>query len=166
MSKHDEDINKDLLISREAYAEVYREILKRYKQLQKDQKTLPSKFVQSEDFENHLLNAADLKHRAIEVWRDALACFDSIKADYDFYSSHMTLYDAESFLKERGFDRITDKLREAYVNANKDMNELTKEVGNIDALSQATERLVRAFESDETNCRRLLERKNKLIGIQ
>jgi hypothetical protein len=161
------NIRTELLVANQTYEEVYAKLFKEFKKLQNEQKDLPIDFTgKHEEYENHLLKAAGLKHKSIEVWRDSLASIESINYDTTFYSAQFKLFEAESFLKEHGFDKITDALREAVVNGDEDMNKLFKIKGNIDSLAKATERLVRAFESDETNCRRLLERQNKLLGIQ
>lgn len=151
----------------EGYRTLHDEILiKEYKNLQKEQGKLPKHYTDNnQDFEDHILAAANAKHQAIELYRSSLTAYDSISADLDYFSAQLKLYLAESFLQEHGFDRPTDSLRESFVKSNATIKDLIKVQGKLESLSGATERLVKAFENDETNCRRLLERKTKYQGL-
>ena len=140
-------------------------LMKDYKVLQKEQGLLPKTYTNNnQDFEDHILAAANSKHKAIELYRTSLTAYDSICAELEYFSAQLKLYLSEGFLKEHGFDRATDSLRDSFVKSNVTIKDLIKVKGDLESLSGATERLVKAFENDETNCRRLLERKTKYLG--
>lgn len=167
LSEKEKAIYDEMETRLSGYKDLHDEVLmKEYKNLQKEQGKLPKTYTNNDqDFEDHILAAANAKHQAIELYRSSLTAYDSICADLDYFSAQLKLYLAESFLQEHGFDRPTDNLRESFVKSNATIKDLTKVQGKLEALSSATDKLVKAFENDETNCRRLLERKTKYLGM-
>ena len=162
----EQEVNTEMDSATKSYELMEKTLMGSFKQLQANQGQLPKKFIgQDDDYEDFVLQSADSKHKAIELWRDSLGSYESLSADLDYFTAQLKLYVAESFLSEHGFDRATDALRDSFVKSNKKIKELIKLKGKLESLSGASERLVRAFESDEVNCRRLLERKNKLTGF-
>jgi len=139
---------------------------KRLDSLILEQDKFPKQFSgELEDYEDHILLASQCKHKAISLSKDLIALFEAMISDYNYFSSQMKLYLAESFLQEHGFDKPTEALRDAYVSADENLRDFLKIKGKMKALSNAAEKLVKAFESDETNYRRLLERQTRLTGI-
>lgn len=131
-----------------------------------EQEKFPKKFSgKTEDYEDYILMASQCKHQAIALFRDLTALYESINTDFNYFSSQLKLYLAESFLSEHGFDKPTESLREAYVSADDTIRNFSKVRAKIKANANAAEKLVKAFESDETNYRRLLERQTRLTGI-
>jgi hypothetical protein len=160
------DIDLELQVATQTYKVLHNTLFKNYEDLRKEQQKFPSRFVaKNEDYENHLLKAAELKHKSIELFRDASATSDALRADFDHLEAHMKIYGAKDFLEQMGFDKITESMRDNYVKLSPDILDLIKVKAELDALFEASERLVKAFEGDETNCRRLLERQNKLTGL-
>jgi hypothetical protein len=151
------------------YLQIYAEMFKEYQRLQTEQKKMPLKFSpknkDNENYEDHLLTAARHKHEAIELFRTTSATSDAIRADIDHISAHIELYEAKEALELMGWDKVTEGLRETFVKANTELHKLLKVKGDLKALFESAEFLVKAFEGDETNCRRLLERQNKLTGL-
>lgn len=131
-----------------------------------EQEKFPKRFSgQNDDYEDHILLASQCKHEAISLFRDLIALYESINTDSNYFASQLKLYLAESFLSEHGFDKPTEALRDAYVSADETIRDFLKLKARIKADSTAAEKLVKAFESDETNYRRLLERQTKLTGF-
>jgi hypothetical protein len=160
------EYTKEMTESLRLYKESYSQLFKVYEDLRKEHGSLPQKFVgRKDDYEDHILKAANCKHKSIELWRDSAGMFESLVADLEFFEASFQLYLADSFLQDHGFERATDKLRESYVKTNPLIKDLIKEKGKLKSLAGASEKLVKAFENDETNCRRLLERQTKYVGI-
>jgi hypothetical protein len=161
------EIEKQMTESLKSYDSIYESLLSVYQELRGKHGELPQTFVgrKNEHYEDYILKAANCKHQAIELWRDSTGSFESLIADYDYYEAQMQLYLAESFLQEHGFERSTDKLRESFVKTSPLIKDLIKTRGKLKSLSGASEKLVKAFENDETNCRRLLERQTKYSGV-
>ena len=160
------EYKKEMEDSLNLYKAAYFDLFKVYEALRKEHGTLPQVFIgRKENYEDHILKAAGCKHKSIELWRDSNGMFESLIADLDFFEANIQLYLADEFLQTHGFDRATDKLRESYVKTNPLIKDLIKEKGKLKSLAGASEKLVKAFENDETNCRRLLERQTKYVGI-
>lgn len=164
----------DQLTDKEVTEEI-KALLVRYKQgqdildkelalLNTQREKLPKKFSEKEDFEDFLILASQLKHRAITLQRSSTSMSGTIDIDYDYIYAQLLLYSAEDFLKDK-FDKVTDKLRDQYVNSKKDLKALLKIRVKIRAVEGSAAQLVRAFESDEVNCRKFLDLKNKLKGL-
>lgn len=131
-----------------------------------EQEKFPKQFSgKLEDYEDYILLASQCKHNSISLSKDMIAIYESMNSDYNYFASQMKLYLAESFLQEHGFDKPTEALRDAYVAADDGLRDFLKVKGRFKALTNASEKLVKAFESDETNYRRLLERQTRLTGI-
>lgn len=160
------EIKKEIKELAEEYAKMETFLGSKLDSLIVEQEKFPKQFSgKMEDYEDHILLASQCKHKAIELTKDLVAIFESMNADYAYFSSQMKLYLAESFLQEHGFDKPTEALRDAYVSADETLRTFLKTKGRLKALSNAAEKLVKAFESDETNYRRLLERQTRLTGI-
>jgi hypothetical protein len=147
------------------YTEMYAALDGSFKELQEAQFQFPQAFVDSEKFEEWTLIAANCKHRALDLSRRCVALNSSVDIDGGLLTANVLLNEAEAFLKDRGFERATDSLREAVVSHNKDLAEFMKLKGRIKALFEAAGRLHRAFETDETNFRVFAGYKNRASGF-
>jgi hypothetical protein len=161
------EIKNEMTVGINSYQEMFNTLKITYLKLKDKHGSIPEKFIgrEKDDWEDHILLAANAKHLTIELWRDSSGSFESISADIDYFEANIVIHIADAFLTEHGFDRSTDKLRESFVKTNPLMRDLLKLQGQLKALSSASEKLVKAFENDETNCRRLLERQTKYNGL-
>lgn len=153
----------------EKYNDVYKIINAEIKALDDRQKKFPEKYMaraNEGNYEDLLILASQLKHRAIVVTRNVTGALVELDAELDYFESQILLYFAEYFLKEKGFDKITDLLRNSYLKSNKELKKLKVLKGKIKAVEESTEALIKAFESDEVNFRKFLDMKNKLRGLQ
>lgn len=148
----------------DTYKEGLKVIESEYQILLKQQDKLPKKFIISYDFEDALILASQLKHRSIQMLKNSTGLYEAAKIDVDYLESQLLLNVADEFLRDK-FDKITDNLRRAFVSSHKGLKSLLKVKGKLMALQEASEKLVRAFESDEVNCRKFVEMKNKLKGM-
>lgn len=151
------------------FAEASKLIEAEMKSLEARQKKFPEKYLQKANegnYEDLLIQAAQLKHKSILLNRNVAGIYVAIDSEIDYYESQILLYFAEYFLKEKGFDKITDLLRNSYLKSSKELKKLKILKGRIQGNQKASEQLVRAFESDEVNFRKFLDMKNKLRGLQ
>lgn len=146
------------------YSKAEEFLRKEFDLLSKQQEKLPQKFSQHEDFEDFVILASECKHRSIRLLRHALAASGTLGADMDYVVGHLRLYIAEDFLKQH-VDKVTDLLRNSYISSNKSVRALIVLQSKIDAFTEVSEKLVRAFEGDEVNCRKFMELRNKLKGL-
>lgn len=150
------------------YVEGYKLLDKEYKTLETKQKQFPVKYLvkaSEGNYEDLLILAAQLKHQSIKINRNATGLLVNLVTDLDYYESQMLLYFAEIFLKEKGFDKVTDLLRNSYLSSSKEIKKLRALKGKVKAIVDSAEDLIRAFESDEVNFRKFMEMNNKLKGI-
>lgn len=156
---------KEITTFEEAYKIVDREL----KSLEIRQQKFPEKYITKAtegDYENLLILASQLKHKSITLSRNITGVMVALIAELEYYEAQILLYFAEYFLKEKGFDKITDLLRNSYISSSKELKKLNVLKGKLKALEKSAEQLVRAFESDEVNFRKFLDMKNKLKGLQ
>ena len=136
-----------------------------YKMLSSRQDKFPHKFVATIDFEDFVILASQCKHKSISLMKNSMAISGRIESDMDYIESLIRMHLADLFLKDK-FDRVTDVLRESYIKSNKNIKKLKKLKKEIISFPDVSEKLVRAFEGDEVNCRKFLDMKNKLRGLQ
>jgi hypothetical protein len=169
MEKLDAETKIKLSITKatKEYEELNAVLSKTYDELSVKHERLPAKIVDNkEDFENHMLFSAHQKHEALKLWKNAMAGFTSIDLDVSGFVSELKMKVAETFLQEHGFDRATDALREAFVMGVDELRSLMKIRAHLEVLAKVSERLVRSFEGDETNCRKIMDKINTLSGIK
>lgn len=150
------------------YVEGYKLLEKEMKSLEDHQQKFPGKYLQKAsegNYEDLLILASQLKHRSIKLNRNSAGLLVNTATDLDYYESQILLYFAEVFLKDKGFDKVTDLLRNSYLSSSKEIKKLRVVKGKLKALMESAEALVRAFESDEVNFRKFMDMKNKLKGI-
>lgn len=137
---------------------------KDYDELIKIKETFPVRLVESEDFEDLLIKASNAKFKAIVLVRKLTGLYSEIEYELDFIISNFKLYIADDALSDK-FDKITEGLREAYVNSKSDLIDLKELKKSIEVFADSAEKLVKMFDSDEVNFRRIAEKKNKLLGF-
>jgi hypothetical protein len=150
------------------YIEGYKLLEKEVKSLEDHQQKFPAKYLTKAsegNYEDLLILASQLKHRSIKLNRNAAGLLVNTDTDLDYYEAQILLYFAEPFLKDKGFDKITDLLRNSYLSSSKEIKKLRVVKGKLKAVMESAESLVRAFESDEVNFRKFMDMKNKLRGI-
>lgn len=138
------------------------------KNLEKKQQSFPLKYLEKANegnYEDLLIQASQLKHKSISLHRNVSGIEVSLDTEIGYFEAQILLYFAEFFLKDKGFDKVTDLLRNSYLKSSKELKKLKNLQGKILANKKASEQLVRAFESDEVNFRKFLDMKNKLRGL-
>lgn len=146
------------------YAKAFEEFDKRYNAIDKEAMLFPIKMSKTDDIEELMLKAAKLKHESLNVMKNSMIMFASIKYDSKFIESKMKLELADIFLIDK-FDRITDSLRDSFVASNKYLLQLKKLEMKYEVLGNSAEQMNRDLANDEINFRRLLEARNKLNGL-
>jgi hypothetical protein len=116
-------------------------------------------------YEDLVLFVANCKHEALELWKYAMALYESMETDQEYYSSRFYLDVAEDYLFSKGFTKITESLRNNFLSSKEVIRDFKKFSAEASALKDASRKLVDAFESDEVNFRRFLDRKSNLGGF-
>lgn len=110
-------------------------------------------------YEDLLLFVSSCKHEAREVWRYSLALCDDLDTDISYCEAQLLLEVADEYLKSKGFAKVSESLRKAFVNSQEDFKELKKLYGRVKALKDSSRKLLDNFEADEVNYRKFSERK-------
>lgn len=161
----EKQMNEQLLVFVNEYQKASKLLEDEFEFLYKEHDKFPKKYSDKDDFENFLLLASSLKHRSIRFMKSAMSIDGRISSDLDYFESMLTIHLADTFLEDKGFDKVTDKLRVYYVNSNKNIKELRKYKSSISSFVDIAEKMVRAFDADEVDCRKFLDMKNKLRGL-
>ena len=166
MSERELELKKEMKSLYLEYSKAEDMLINRIASMEMEREKFPSRMSDAESsLEDLILSAARHKHDAISLTRDSISISESMNIDCDYFCSQIKLFMAESFLKEHGFDKTTESLRDAYVSSNQELRQIMKLMGRVKAIANVSEKLVRAFESDETNYRKLMERQTKLTGL-
>lgn len=155
---------KDLL---KLYEKTYQKEMKgQYDALLKIKEGFPTKFVdqKDEDYETHMLEAANAKHESIVSARRFTGIASEVALEIEYFESLFKIELADSALSLK-FEKITEGLRDAYVKTKKELKDLKSFHQKMSNYAKSADRLVRAFESDEINFRRLADKHNKMHGI-
>lgn len=146
-------LDKEILKIENEYRKIYETVLAKHKRLEALHEDFPVKFIKDEKYEDLVLQAANYKHQTIQLMREATAIAGNCKADYEYLEGQLKLYSADTFLREK-FDKVTDSLRNSFVKSKKPVRNILKILKGVEAIQNASEKLVRAFEMDEVNFRR------------
>jgi len=157
-------INQEMEELISAYNKMYKSIRSELDKICKIREQFPIKFLTSEDYEDHVITASGCKHKAIQLKRAGIAQYTAVDSDYKHYSAKLKIDIADGYLSMR-FDKVTDKLRESYVDANTNVYRLRKLRGRFNSIMEEATDLVRQFQADEYNFRIFMEQVNKLKGI-
>lgn len=149
------------------YTTALNSLEKNYKDGEEAKATFPEKYISSkdEDYENLLILAANLKHQMVSLNKMAMGIYSSVSIELDYNEAQILLNHSELALKQKGFDKITDTLRQSYLSSSKEIKKIRVLKGKIRAVMEASDDLIKAFESDEVNFRKFLDMKNKLRGL-
>lgn len=146
------------------YKTLFQTLEKKHKALDSVHEKFPKTFLKDTKYEDLVLVASRHKHEAIQLLREVLAVAGACKTDSEYLDGQMRLYSADTFLKEV-FDKVTDSLRNSFVNSNPHMRKLKKALKGLESLSITAEKLVRAFEADEVNFRRFHQVQGNITGL-
>lgn len=116
-------------------------------------------------YEDLVLFVANCKHEALDLWKYSMALYEAMETDQEYYSSRFYLDVAEDYLFSKGFTKITEALRNNFLSSKDVIRNFKKISAEASALKDASKKLVDAFESDEVNFRRFLDRKSNLVGL-
>ena len=136
---------------------------KEYKELIKIKEGFPARYLDKSEFEDLVLKASAAKFRAAQVARKLSGLASEAEYELDFLVANFKLYISDDALSEK-FDKITEGLRDAYVNSKIELKELGKLVSRVKIFADSAEKMIRQFDSDEINFRRLLDRQ-KMMGF-
>lgn len=151
----------------ERYKKVEFQLKNEYENLMKVKNKFPKKYIDSKeiDYENHMIEAAGAKHESIVVARRFAGFASELKIELEYFEALFKIELADSALALK-FEKITEGLRDAYVLTKKEIKELKLLSSNVESFSKSADKLVKAFESDEINFRRLADKHNKMQGFQ
>jgi hypothetical protein len=111
-----------------------------------------------------MLQAASVKFEAIVMARRYSGLAADMAVELEFVRANFKLNIADDALSEK-FEKITEGLRDAYVISKLEIKELTKLNDRVNNHADSAEKLIKAFDGDEINFRRIADRKNKLGGF-
>jgi len=168
MNLTEQDIIDDLQKFLKSYTEMFNTIKKnKYEPIMQIKQGFPIKYLQDSNYDDLTLQASDAKHRAIELEKILQGLNDDMKIEIESAEANLVLYFAPQFLKDLGFDKPTSDMIGRYLNNEnlKVLKDLKKLHNLVDKLGTSAERLIRAFEADEVNFRRIMDKQTKLIGF-
>ena len=116
-------------------------------------------------YEDLLLFVANCKHEALELWKYSCSVYEDIKLSEEHFSGRFLIDVAEDALRDKGYTKIIQDFRVAYLSSRTELKELKKIMGRSKVLRDATSKLLSALEADEVNFRKFTERSTKLGGI-
>lgn len=114
-------------------------------------------------YEDLLLFVAHCKYEAIDLWKFSSAAHDDVKADLEYFEAQMLLEVSESYLKRKGFSKISLDVRDAFLKSQEDLKDYKKLLGKFKSLRDSSKKLVDGLEANEVNFRKFADRKN--IGL-
>lgn len=139
------------------YASLSKDLDSKHEVLSQIKDQFPESYDPKADLESSLLLAGSAKHKAIQLWRAAMKAHGMILKDCEYFTAELKLNTSEEALKDKGFTRITDTLRDTFVSNHGGLLELTLISEELRSHSKCAEALARAFEGDENNFRRILD---------
>lgn len=116
-------------------------------------------------YEDLVLFVSNCKHEALDLWKFSIALYESMEADSDYFNARFFLEVADEALRDKGFGKVTEALREHFLNSKNEIRSFKKVAAEALALKDASKKLVDAFESDEVNFRRFFDKKLNLVGM-
>ena len=155
------DLASSLMVT---YKKLHTDMRKEYDELEKLKSSFPIKYIENDNFEDLLLQASNAKFKAIILVRKLNGLAAEITYELEYLVSNFKLNIADDALSEK-FDKITEGLRDAYVNSKKELKELVVLKEKVEILADSSEKMVKMFDSDEINFRRIAEKKNRLMGF-
>lgn len=155
---------KDIDKFTKIYSDIYGELLSKIEELENIQHGFPVKVSKDFAYDDLTLQAANCKHKSLTLIRMCLTASGSAEIDYKYAQSFILLEKADEILKDKGFDRLTDSLRQAAMASSDELRRFSKVVVDIKALEETCTRLFKAFESDEVNFRKIYD-KNEFKGF-
>lgn len=150
----------------EKYKKFEENLRKDYDELIKVKESFPVRYFEKEEFEDLVLRASNAKFKAAVVARQLGGLASESKYEFEYMIANFKLYISDEALSEK-FDKITEGLRDAYVNSKVDLKVLRQLTARVAILADSAEKLIRMFETDETNFRRLLahDQRSSSFGI-
>lgn len=112
-------------------------------------------------YDDLVLFVSNCKHDSIDLHKISLTTTEDLKVEIDYIEAQLLLNVSEEYLASKGFTKITQDLRTAFVKSNKKFKSLKKILNKSMGILEAAKKLPFAFESDEVEYRRFSERKSK-----
>lgn len=147
-----------------SYREMESKLRKEYNLLINLKESFPVKYIEKDDFEDLLLKASNAKFKAILLARKLSGLSSEVEYELEYLISNFKLNIADEALSEK-FDKITEGLRDAYVKSKNEIKEMAKLRDKISILADSSEKMIKMFDSDEINFRRIAEKKMRLLGF-
>jgi len=148
----------------EQYQKINKTLKEDYNKLIKLKEGFPVQYIENTDFEDLILKASNAKFQAILLARKINGFSSEVQYEVDYLISIFKINIADEALSEK-FDKITEGLRDAYVNSKKQLKNIRKLNDSIQVFADSSEKLIRMFDSDEINFRRMAEKKNRMMGF-
>lgn len=164
-TKNETEINIEIGELCEIHKTTREQLDSTYRHLLESRPKIPETFSQAYDYESDLLKTAQMKHKAVELFGSSLELKLLIEADIAYFTSQLKLHTATEFLKDSGFDKISESLRDSYVASNSKMHELAKIFAKVRALADTIDKICWAISADEKSLQIMLTEAKKLKGM-
>ena len=115
------ELIEDLSVHFDFFKTMFVQINKDYEKLISVKKEFPQKYLLNDDFEDLMLKASHAKHVALTTNKLAMGLSEEMDTKYEFFKSHFEIHIADDELKALNFNKVTDSLRESYINTHKEM---------------------------------------------
>lgn len=160
------ELLSDIKDNSAAFTSLYKKYSADFKKIESLKNDLPTKFIVKDDFEDLMLIVQQGKMHSIDIFKVALGVREEIDIKVNYFESHLLIYHAGTSLGNLNFEKITDKLREAYVQTKKELAELKIILSRFESLISSLEKLYKALENAEINYRRFMEKTDKIKGLR
>jgi len=107
----------------------------------------------NEDPEVLMFATADLKHHANKLFRHSIRTFKAAKATLEYMEAYVKLGKADSILKNKGYEKITDSSRTVAAHSLKEMLEFKILLAELESYYLSSERLIDNLLADEVDLR-------------
>lgn len=144
------------------YEEIYTELVKPVEFLEAEQDKFPVQVNPENEYDSLTLKASNLKHKSIQLMRDAITAHGNAEVDFSHAQSVILIDKADESLKDKGFEKVTDTLRQAAVANSVELREFEKVVRKLGSIKETVSRLARAFENDEFMFKEMAKKLNPM----
>lgn len=160
------ELKEDLEINLDFFKHMFKKINGDYDKLVLVKKEFPQKYILNDDFEDLMLKASQAKHLALTTNKLAMGLSEELDTKLEFFKAHMEIYIVDDQLKQLNFTKVTESLRESFINTHKEIVEFRIMSGRYSTVVSSLDKLFKMFESDEINFRRFLEKKDQMKGLK
>ena len=151
------EVNEEIKEAFQQYHSILVDLKDLYSKIEEQYKNLPSTRKLKIDYEDAVLLSSSCKFESNKAWKMSVQAHESIQVDVDYFTSVLKYEVSEQSLKNKGFDKITDSMRESFVRMNKPLKDLLKASAELLSIRLSLEKNVRGFDNSETSYRKMAE---------